>query len=391
MLFSLPVLRRRHYETFYFAHVLFFPLTLIFSALHHPPVAWWCWAALALWIAERCYRFTWWLNTNGFFGMSTSASSAKGTSGPRTSHVNPGALPMHALGQPNALGQLPTLPRIDPTLKAPRHQVITMADAAYTPPPGYVHAELLPGHTVRIRLVTPIYLSWYPGQHFLINIPSIARFTSHPFTCASVCDSLAEDDSGREIVLFIRAKKGWTKRLWDTVAVLSAQGKKHPDGEKMPRGCSMPPRGVLMRGYVDGPFGSAARARYGEHSSVVLFAGGSGVSFALAVLEYMCMCMAGRDGRELGGRKGGFGMKGFKTTRVRFVWIVSQFSKLVFPRHHIQYREVKLMLDRPRTLVRTCFTQMHGDGLFLRGTDRYFCYHRSSTDDEVHQTTTGRG
>ncbi len=127
--------------------------------------------------------------------------------------------------------------------------------------------------------------------------------------------------------MFIRAKKEWTKRLWDTVAVLTAQGKKYADGETMPEGCVMPQRGVLMRGYVDGPFGSAARARWGEHSSVVLFAGGSGVSFALSVLEYVCMCMGGRDGKELGGRPGGFGMKGFNISRVRFVWIVSQFSK----------------------------------------------------------------
>ncbi|KAI0818756.1 hypothetical protein BC629DRAFT_1579267 [Irpex lacteus] len=291
MLCSIPALRRHHYETFYFTHIIFFPVMLICSALHHPPVAWWCWGALSLWIAERCYRFTWWLIL-----MDSSAESRHLLS----LHLPPRAqifltsphLPHKPRYSPDARtwpalmrsADSPTLPRIDPTLKAPRHQ-------------------LLPGRTVRIRLVTPLFLlgilASISDQH-----PDISRLTSHPFTCASVCDSLAEHDSGREI-------KGWTKRLWDTVA-----------------GCVMPQRGVLMRGYVDGPFGSAARARWGEHSSVVLFAGGSGVSFALSVLEY--------GWKELGGRRGGFGTKGFNISRVRFVWIVSQFSHVHWCAHALR-------------------------------------------------------
>jgi hypothetical protein len=375
MICSIPPLRRNHYEAFWFMHILFVPLTLIFSALHHPPVAWWCWGALGLWIGERCYRFTWWLNTNGFLGGVSSPT--KIVAQPRLSEVKPNTLPMHALGQPNVLGRLPSLPRIDPTLTRPAHELVTMAGGSYTPPPGFVHAELLPGRTVRVRLVTPLFLSWYPGQHFLINIPSITRFTSHPFTCASVCDSMSQHDSGRELVFFIRAKKGWTKDLWDTVYHLCQRGQKYPAGEKLPEGAAMPSRGVLMRGYVDGPFGSAARAKWGEHSSVLLFAGGSGVSFALAVLQYMCMCMAGRDGKDLGGRKGGYGKNGFKTTRVRFVWIVSQFGQLccVFSDRASPCKRNLIVFDifcRSHTLVCRCLASMHDNGLLFRAANRHF-------------------
>lgn len=322
MICSLPPIRRHHYEAFYFLHILFVPLTLVMSALHHPPLAWWCWAALALWVGERSYRFTWWLNTNGFLG-GTQAAELSNAGKKHPSQVKPDTLPMHALGQAHAVGKLPTLPRIDPNATAPA----AMTGIAYSPPPGYVHAELLPGKTVRVRIVTPGFLSWAPGQHFLINIPAISSFTSHPFTVASVCDAQSPHSSGRELVFFIRAKKGWTKDLWDTVAGLTARGMKHPKDETLPAQYRMPQKGVLMRAYVDGPFGSAARAKWGEHSTVLLMAGGSGVSFALSILEYMCMCMAGRDGRELGGRPGGYGKPNFKTRRVRFVWIVREFSE----------------------------------------------------------------
>ena len=41
---------------------------LITAALHHPPVWFWCWAALGLWAGERVWRITWFLYTNGIVG-----------------------------------------------------------------------------------------------------------------------------------------------------------------------------------------------------------------------------------------------------------------------------------------------------------------------------------
>jgi hypothetical protein len=194
----------------------------------------------------------------------------------------------------------------------------------YIPPAGYAHAELLPGRTVRLRFISPGFLSWAPGQHFLINIPSVSRFTSHPFTVASVCDERGPD-AGRIMVILIRAKNGWTKDLWDAIVELVSRGQKYPHDECPTRAAEMPARGALMRMYVDGPFGSSIRARWGSHSTVLIVAGGSGVSFGLSILQYMCMCLSGRDGRYLGGRPGGWGRKGFVTSRVRFVWLVREF------------------------------------------------------------------
>ncbi|KAI0797925.1 hypothetical protein C8Q75DRAFT_708957 [Abortiporus biennis] len=346
VLFSLPWFRGPHYEAFWFLHVLLFPMMLILAAIHHSQVWWWCWAALALWIGERIYRFTWYLNTNGFFGGMQASKSQnpklkkKGSLTPRP--FMPESVQMHTLSMHG--DKLKVQDQSIPYPSASSvHQYNALHGDSYVPLPGFFHAELLPGRTVRLRLITPGFLSWVPGQHFLINVPAICRFTSHPFTCASVCDESATTDEGRELVFLIRAKKGWTKDLWDTVARLTANSQKHYPGESIPSNCELPPRGVLMRGMVDGPFGSSARADWGTHSTVLLVAGGSGCSFGLSVLQYMAMCLAGRDGKTLGGRKGGYGKPGFNTKRVRFIWLVREFS-------HIQWAA---------SALRRCMAMVH--------------------------------
>ncbi|KAI0636885.1 hypothetical protein C8Q77DRAFT_1154776 [Trametes polyzona] len=333
LLFALSIapLRRAHYEAFYFLHVLLVPLTLIMSALHHPPVWWWCWAPLGLWFGERTWRFTWWLYTNGFLGGSTASQPNKLHKTPSRIGGNdqkaeaPFPPKLSGMAYPNTpmSGSTVGLAHYPPT--DPVSGVTLSLPTDYVPPAGFAHAELLPGRTVRLRIVTPGYLSWAPGQHFLISVPSITRFTTHPFTAASICDEQNPGADGRVLVFLIRAKNGWTKDLWDTVALMTSRNEQFRRGESLPR-CEMPRRGVLLRACVDGPYGSSARARWRDYSSVLIVAGGSGVSYALSVLQYMCLCLAGRDGKFLGGKPGGHGHPGFKTTRVRFVWLVREFG-----------------------------------------------------------------
>ena len=108
---------------------------------------------------------------------------------------------------------------------------------------------------------------------------------------------------------------------------LSTAGLAHPPGEHPPPDAELPARGCLMRMYVDGPFGSVVRANWKAHSTVVLVAGGSGVSFGLSLLLYLVRCLAGRDGKFLGAKPGGWGMPGWHPTRVRFIWIVREFCE----------------------------------------------------------------
>ncbi|KAH9952232.1 hypothetical protein B0H21DRAFT_716267 [Amylocystis lapponica] len=342
ILFSLHWVRHHHYEIFYVSHIILIPVTIVMSAYHHPQVWWWCGAALFLWAGERIWRAVWWLHTNGYFGGMQPPSKLHKASRP-TPPNKPEAWQMQQLSSPVDKSMTPS-PTTPSALLSPGAPPPTK----YVPPPGFAHAELLTGRTIRVRLVTPGYLSWAPGQHFLLRIPSVNPWVTHPFTVASVCDAQASDE-GRELYFFIRAKNGWTKSLWDTIAQTVARGQARMHGEKLPPGAKLPSQGVLMRATVDGPFGSAERAHWGSYSSVLIVAGGSGVSFGLSVLQYMCMRLAGRDGQYLGGQRGGWGHPGFRTKRVRFVWLVREFG-------HIQWcasqlRKCRAMIPSPELQI----------------------------------------
>ncbi|KAG0707711.1 ferric reductase like transmembrane component-domain-containing protein [Suillus ampliporus] len=349
---SVNPIRRNFYEAFYFLHILLVPLMLVSAAFHHPTLWWWCWGTLAIWAGERIWRWTWWVATN----LSILGSSSSRLLTSKRSHSSSDTLEMDHLRRqtpqiesqsfqsPSPLGpyyqsdkqtvsphssSTPTrpIPVQSPfSSEANPARSTIHSPSSYIPPPGYAHAELLSGHTVRLCLITPGFLPWAPGQHFLIKIPSVSRFTTHPFTCASICDYASPTEEGRLIVMLIRTRNGWTQDLWDLVSRMTAE--QSPGDIPFSAAENLPKHGVLLRAYVDGPFGSSIRARWGNHSTVLIIAGGSGVSFGLAVLQYICMCLSGRDGRNLGGRPGGWGKKSFQTQRVRFVWLIREYSHI---------------------------------------------------------------
>ncbi|KAJ4000746.1 hypothetical protein F5050DRAFT_1728597 [Lentinula boryana] len=336
-------IRKAHYEVFYISHIVLVPLTLVMSALHHPPVGFWCYLTLGIWAAERVWRGTWWLQMNGFFGRENTASVVIQPTTP----VDPETQALHPWR--HSTSYPPSSPYLDSRFStyADGNLLAPASAIGYSPPPGFAHAELLSGATVRLTYITPGFLSWAPGQHFLINIPSVSRFLTHPFTTASICDEQAASVAGRAIVFLVRCRNGWTRDLWNHVATMVSRNQQHVQGEKLPNGTVMPSTGVLLKMYADGPFGSAVRARWGEHSTVVIFVAGSGVSFGLSILEYVCLCLAGRDGKYLGGRPGGWASKGFNTRRVKFVWMIREFA-------HIQWCA---------SILRRCMAMIPSPGL----------------------------
>lgn len=255
---------------------------------------------------------------------------------------------LNYVNDPNSLGSArPLNPQEDFTPTYPP-TVSTHSRYSTIPPPGFALAQILPGRVVRLRLLTPRPITWAPGQHVLLQVPVVSKHQTHPFTISGCYDAESDSGEGRVVELLIRAKNGFTKDLWDHVVQLS-QGPRdiqpaqysfggtgygndleggHTPREKQSPKTSLEPTGVLVRAYVDGPFGSSIRAHWGNHSSVLIIVGGTGVSFGVAILEYLSLCLAGRDGKSLGGRPGGWGHKGFKTTRVRFIWLVREFCEL---------------------------------------------------------------
>ncbi|KAF5365736.1 hypothetical protein D9758_003291 [Tetrapyrgos nigripes] len=277
-------LRKSHYETFYAFHVVLVPMTLIMSALHHPPLWVWCWIALGIWVGERAWRATWWLHINGFFGTEKSTGAA--VIAPQAHHTT-----LATMQSPS-----PTFPPSSPYLDSrfsthlDGSLLVPAAAITYSPPLGYCRAELLSGATLRY-------------------------VTNRVLFAAS-----------RAIVFLVRSKKGWTRDLWDYVATLVGRGQNHDPDEKPPNGTVMPTTGVLLKMYVEGPFGSVVRTKWETYSTVVIFVAGSGVSFGLSILEYLCLCLAGRDGKYLGGRSGSWGTRSFMTRRVRFVWLMRDYA-----------------------------------------------------------------
>ena len=297
-------------------HILLVPATLITAAIHHPSVGWWTYSALIIWLAERLWRRAWWLYVNGIFAQKAPNASPQDRS---LGGVDSGSPPVRSNAEYHEDDDIPLIKKQS---RAPsKVEALLSSTSTYIPPPGYAHAELMPGKTIRLAVLTPDRRSWAPGQHFILCIPSINKFTSHPFTAGSVCDQQSSNPAGRLLIFFIRAKAGWTKKLWDTVVALSVRDKFHCDGDAPPQGTHPPSRGVLFRIFVDGPFGSVARTDWIEYSSVLLVAGGSGVSFTLSVLVYLCLCMSGRDSRYLGGTSKPFSV----VSKVRFVWLAREF------------------------------------------------------------------
>ena len=194
--------------------------------------------------------------------------------------------------------------------------------SSYVPPARYGLAELIPGKTIHLTVLTPNGRPWAPGQHFILPIPSIKKFTLHPFTVSSICDQESSNSAGILLVFFIRAKAGWTKTLWDNIVALASRDKFHCI-EELPEGTYPPNRGVLLRTLIEGPFRPVARTDWIEHSNVLLVGSGSGVGFAPSVMVYLTLCLSGRASKHLGGQS----KPSTRVSRVRFVWLAREFCK----------------------------------------------------------------
>jgi len=106
-------------------------------------------------------------------------------------------------------------------------------------------------------------MNWTAGQHVFLNVPGVSTlpFESHPFTIASIREPTIEGHKNQPLVFIIRTMNGFTRHLYNHAV-------------------SHPGKPVAM--LVDGPYGRPPSVDC--FSTVVLLAGGSGVSFTLPLL-----------------------------------------------------------------------------------------------------------
>ena len=228
-----------------------------------------------------------------------------------------------------------------PSLR-PQPRPILAADVKAVLKPGFAFVQLLPGKALRLTIRTPNHISWLPGQWINLNMPAVRWWESHPFTIASAYDATysssrrrhknqssvdveKDGDPGgkapgeeRTITLLLRARKGFTKHLFDYVQ--KQRNQQIGDCVISSGGISKSTTGVHLRALIDGPYGSTKRVDWGASSTVVIICAGSGVSFGMAVLEHLCACLARSAS--------GVATKKFKVSRVRFVWMLREFSHL---------------------------------------------------------------
>lgn len=197
-------------------------------------------------------------------------------------------------------------------------------------PPGYAMAQLLPSRTVRltIRIPRPAALRWSAGQSVLLYLPDLSRIQSHPFTIVNAPPPANTPSS--EITLLVKARKGLTRTLFEHVRSKSMNSM---NTDTLVSSATRPSFGgggraskelpavqdakdgftpIFVRAKVDGPFGSAARVRWRDYSSVMIVCGGSGVSFGIAILEHVVDL--------IGSGKG-------KLRRVRLCWVAREYGE----------------------------------------------------------------
>ncbi|KAF2404085.1 hypothetical protein EJ06DRAFT_578808 [Trichodelitschia bisporula] len=162
-----------------------------------------------------------------------------------------------------------------------------------TPPRSFLAGypatlEPLPGNMTRVSIPPPASMTWSPGQHIFLTLPSHSRLQAHPFTIASLP---SPSSASHELTLLIRARGGFTAHL--------AQLARAPTLDGLPS----------TRVWLDGPYGDYLPSLERAFRGVVCVAGGSGVT---AVLPWV-----GHVARRM--REGGCRARG-----VTLVWSVRE-------------------------------------------------------------------
>ncbi|GAA5913256.1 uncharacterized protein JCM6883_005298 [Sporobolomyces salmoneus] len=156
------------------------------------------------------------------------------------------------------------------------------------------HVDALPDNAVRVTVTLPRGAGhrWTAGQHYFVNFFSVRPLESHPYTIANApyTDPSSSAAPDRLVLLFrVNPSKGLGPRLLN---LASTSHRSTP---------------VLL----DGPYGGlASQSRdFGRHSSLILIAGGAGVTLSTSIIEEICMRVRRKE-------------EGVRTKSIELFWAV---------------------------------------------------------------------
>jgi ferric-chelate reductase len=155
---------------------------------------------------------------------------------------------------------------------------------------------------------------WEAGQHIQLRVFFEGRvFESHPLSIVNAPASTSCLAS-RSIVLGARVTGDWTRALNQYVSAEQKRLACEKVDDPVP---------VPVQVMIDGPYGGCS-LDLGEYESVLLVAGGAGVTFTLGLLDDLV-------GRIVRHQRVG----GERTRRVEFAWAIRSFGK----RNHIPLKK----------------------------------------------------
>ena len=125
---------------------------------------------------------------------------------------------------------------------------------------------------------------WRAGQHVRVRIFSsglgwLGWTESHPFTIASapVISSKQGRTVGEEgLILICKKAGGWTGKLYDMAKKSGYIETGIADGVDIGKTVAM---------MIEGPYSGPGHAIYASYSAVVMMVGGSGITFALSIIQ----------------------------------------------------------------------------------------------------------
>jgi len=132
--------------------------------------------------------------------------------------------------------------------------------------------------------------TWSPGQHCFLRFPGFAPLDNHPFTIVSAAP-ISGDQQPNHLLFLARSHKGFTHKLASYVQ--SHAEDKHS---------------VNTTVWLDGPYGGMSTPVHSHFDSLILVAGGTGISACLPLaLDLVARATSGSP---------------IKTKRCVLVWII---------------------------------------------------------------------